>query len=254
MNKIESIYRFPVKGLSGQIMDSTQLVPGEVIEGDREYAFARQGVKFDSDNPTYLQKTNFLALVRDEKLAELETILDPVSFKLIIRKDKKSVGEWSLRDDEKIEVSDFLSAYLEMPEEEKVHLVRATGGTQSHSFSDLPDKAVSFVNLSSVKHFENAVGIIVDPMRFRGNIYFSGEEPWIEFDWIDKELRIGEAILRVFKRTQRCAATMVNPKTGMRDMNIPNDLKNHYDHTDMGVYTEVLEGGSIKVGDEIEVV
>ena len=35
---------------------------------------------------------------------------------------------------------------------------------------------------------------------------------------------------------------------------IPNDLKNHYDHTDMGIYTEVLVGGSIKVGDEIEVV
>ena len=93
----------------------------------------------------------------------------------------------------------------------------------------------------------------MDPIRFRGNVYFSGEHPWIEFDWIEKEVRIGKAILKVFKRTKRCAATAVNPETGVRDMNIPKDLKNYYDHMDMGIYAEVLVGGTIKIGDRIEV-
>ena len=36
-------------------------------------------------------------------------------------------------------------------------------------------------------------------------------------------------------------------------MNIPKDLKNYYDHMDMGIYAEVLVGGTIKIGDRIEV-
>ena len=28
----------------------------------------------------------------------------------------------------------------------------------------------------------------------------------------------------------------------------------NYDHMDMGIYTEVLEGGEIKIGDEIELI
>ena len=253
MNVIENIYRFPIKGLTGQTIDIAKLEPGEVIEGDREYAFARQGVEFDPDHPSYLKKTHFLALVRDERLAELNTIMDPVSNRLTIIKNQKIIAEWNLKGDEKREASEFFKAYLDMPEDEGVHLVRAAGGTKKHSFSDVPDKAVSFINLNSIKHLEGKIGNKVDPIRFRGNVYFSGEHPWIEFDWIGKEVRIGKAVLKVFKRTKRCAATAVNPETGVRDMNIPKALKNYYDHMDMGIYAEVLVGGTIKIGDRIEV-
>ena len=101
MNVIENIYRFPVKGLTGQTIDAAQLEPGEVIEGGREYAFARQGVEFDPDHPSYLKKTHFLALVRDERLAELNTIMDPVSNRLTIIKNQKIIAEWNLKGDEK---------------------------------------------------------------------------------------------------------------------------------------------------------
>ena len=132
MNVIENIYRFPIKGLTGQTIDVAKLEPGEVIEGDREYAFARQGVEFDPDHPSYLQKTNFLALVRDERLAELNTIMDPVSTRLKIMKNQKIIAEWNLKGDEKREASEFFKAYLDMPEDEGVHLVRATGGAKKH--------------------------------------------------------------------------------------------------------------------------
>ncbi len=60
MNTVESIYRYPIKGLSGENMTSVVLNAGEVIPGDREYAFARAGVQFDPKKPEYLQKTNLL--------------------------------------------------------------------------------------------------------------------------------------------------------------------------------------------------
>ncbi|MBT7955999.1 MAG: MOSC domain-containing protein [Rhodospirillaceae bacterium] len=255
MNKIESIYRYPIKGLSGESMTSVVLKAGEVIPGDREYAFARAGVQFDSDKPEYLQKTNFLALVRDEKLAEFDTRFDPESKSLSIFQDRILALEADLVDPaDCLKAAEFFRDYLAILPDNCPSLVRATGGTTGHSFSDVPNKAISLINLKSVSEFGEKISAAVDPIRFRGNINFEGDEAWQEFDWLDRDLRIGEVILRAFKRTQRCAATMVNPDTAERDINVPKKLHENYAHMDMGIYTEVIAGGEIKCGDEIELI
>ena len=56
----------------------------------------------------------------------------------------------------------------------------------------------------------------------------------------------------IFRKTKRCAATNVNPKTGLRDLNIPNQLQKIYGHYDLGVYGRVLNKGTIKINDEIK--
>ena len=63
---------------------------------------------------------------------------------------------------------------------------------------------------------------------------------------------LGKARVRVFKRTQRCAATEVNPETAERDAKPPKVLLQTYGHADMGIYAEVLEGGRVAVGDALE--
>ena len=62
---LKKIYRYPIKGLSGESLNETLLEKDQVLSGDREYAFARSHVSFDEKNPVYLRKTNFLALVKD---------------------------------------------------------------------------------------------------------------------------------------------------------------------------------------------
>jgi MOSC domain-containing protein YiiM len=47
---------------------------------------------------------------------------------------------------------------------------------------------------------------------------------------------------------------MVNPTTAIRDLNVPKQLMSSYDHMDMGIYTTVVQGGEIKVGDEIDLI
>ena len=130
----------------------------------------------------------------------------------------------------------------------------SNGGEANHSFSDVSEKAVSLISLTSIRAFSEKINADVDPMRFRGNVNFESTSgpAWQEFDWVDLNLRIGDCILRVFKRTQRCAATMVNPVTATRDINVPKQLMYNYDHMDMGIYTTVVQGGEINVGDEIE--
>jgi uncharacterized protein YcbX len=49
----------------------------------------------------------------------------------------------------------------------------------------------------------------------------------------------------------RCAATNVDPDTGIRDLTIPDTLMKSFGHADCGVYGEVVEAGTIAVGDGI---
>ena len=88
-----------------------------------------------------------------------------------------------------------------------------------HSFSDVARKVVSIINLASVAALENAAGAPVHPLRFRGNLYVEGWPAWHEFELLDREIAIGpSARLKVVKRIVRCAATEVDPDTGIRDL------------------------------------
>ena len=121
-----------------------------------------------------------------------------------------------------------------------------------HSFSDIPDKALSFINLNSVNDFEVKIKKEVNYSRFRGNLILSGIKAWEEFNWLGKIISIGDVKFEIFRKTKRCAATNVNPKTGLRDLNIPNQLKKIYGHYDLGVYGRVLNKGTIKINDEVK--
>jgi hypothetical protein len=45
----------------------------------------------------------------------------------------------------------------------------------------------------------------------------------------------------------------VNPETAERDADPVAELRRRYDHIELGVHAEVLEGGRFAVGDSIEV-
>ena len=81
MNIIKNITRYPIKGLTGQNLSHIYLEKNQVLPGDREFAFARHYVKFNENAPVYLKKTNFLALVKEEELAQLKTEYDSQSKK-----------------------------------------------------------------------------------------------------------------------------------------------------------------------------
>ena len=121
-----------------------------------------------------------------------------------------------------------------------------------HSFSDVAKKVVSIINLASVAEVENAAGAPVHPLRFRGNVYVAGWPAWREFDLLGRELALGAARLKVVKRITRCAATEVDPATGIRDVPVPRALMDNFGHADCGVYAEVIAGGEIARGDSVK--
>jgi uncharacterized protein YcbX len=245
---IDAIYRYPVKGLSAQPLARTTLAPGKTLPADRLYAIENGPTGFDPAAPEYFPKIRFLMLMRNERLAALHTDYDEANHTLTVAHDSREFRADLRTKEGRLAVEAFFRRY--MPDE--LHGPPKVLYGDTHSFSDVAKKVVSFINLASVAELEGALGAPVDPVRFRGNIYVRGWPAWREFDLLDKEIRIGAARLKVFKRIKRCAATEVDPSTGARDLAVVKGLMDNFGHTDCGIYAEVTAGGEIAPGDRIE--
>ncbi|WP_371422006.1 MOSC domain-containing protein [Tardiphaga sp.] len=245
---VASIYRYPVKGLTPEPLTEVALTPGQPLPADRRYAIENGPIGFDPAAPQYFPKTQFLMLMRNERLAALRSHYDDASHTLTIRQDNSEAVRADLRTAEgRAEIEAFFAGNFADELRGPPKVLFADG----HSFSDVPRKVVSIINLASVADLEKTVGQPVHPLRFRGNLHVTGWPAWHEFELIDRTLAIGGTRLKVVKRIVRCAATNVDPDTAARDLTIPKTLLQTYGHADCGIYAEVITGGTIAAGDEI---
>jgi len=248
--KIDAIYRYPVKGLSPQRLERTRLAVGATLPADRLYAIENGPIGFDPAEPKYFPKFRFLMLMRNERLAALQTSYDEASHTLVVQAEGHEAARGNLRTPEgRAAIERFFAAYCAKDLRGPPKVLFG----QNHSFSDVAKKVVSIVNLASVATLETAVGAPVNPLRFRANLYVTGWPAWHEFDLLDGVLSIGDARLKPVKRIERCAATDVDPLTGIRDLTIPKSLMQGFGHTDCGIYAEVIAPGEIAPGDAIAV-
>ena len=256
MTFVKYIVRYPIKGLNGEFMDTANLYSGSTISGDRKYAFAKFENDISEKSLSYMKKTNFLALVKEEKLSLLEPQINfKTQFLKLIYKNKEIFNGFLNNSNDIKKLNLCLANFLNINLKKKPRLVTDKSDVKNdnrHSFSDIPDKALSFINLNTVNDFEVKIKKEVNYNRFRGNVIFLGTKAWEEFNWLGKIITIGDVKFEIFRKTKRCAATNVNPKTGLRDLNIPNQLQKIYGHYDLGVYGRVLNRGIIKTNDEIK--
>jgi uncharacterized protein YcbX len=251
MPAVAAIYRYPVKGLGPERLDAAELSPGRTIAGDRRYAIENGPSGFDPAHPAYLPKNRFLMLMRNERLAELRTVFEEATHTLVISAERREVARGNLRTAEgRAAIERFFAEFCADELRGPPKVLSASG----HSFSDVARKVVSIINLASVAAVEDMVGAPVHPLRFRANLYVEGWPAWSELDLVGREIAVGRsARLKVVKRIERCAATNVDPDTGIGDLAIPQALVQNLRHTDCGVYGEVIAGGSITEGDEVEI-
>jgi uncharacterized protein YcbX len=245
---IQSIYRYPVKGLSPEALPRAELAAGQTIAGDRMYAIENGPSGFDPEAPGYLPKIRFLMLMRDERLARLATHYDDTTRVLTIREGGAEVARGRLTTPEgRAAIEAFFARFSADDLRGPPKILRGVG----HSFSDVSRKVVSIINLASIAALESVIGSAVDPLRFRGNVYVAGWPAWHEFDLLGQEIALGGARLKIVKRIVRCAATNVDPATGIRDLAIPETLMRTFGHADCGVYGEVVADSGIAVGDAV---
>jgi uncharacterized protein YcbX len=246
--RVSALYRYPVKGLTPEPLQSVTLAPGETLPFDRAWAIENGHGRFDAEAPRHLPKINFLMLMRDERLATLRSIFDDATHTLTIARGGRPVvsGRLDTALGRQL-IEQFMAAYMKAELRGAPKVVFAPG----HSFSDVAAKCVSLINLASVRELGRVIGRPVDPLRFRANVYVEGLAPWAEFGWRDKEMAIGPTRLEVFARIRRCEATNVDPSTAARDMAIPATLTRTWGHQDLGIYATVVSGGTVGVGDAV---
>ena len=58
--RIEYLYRYPVKGLTAEALETAEVEPGGCIPWDRAFALAQGDSGFDPAAPVWLQKMNFM--------------------------------------------------------------------------------------------------------------------------------------------------------------------------------------------------
>ena len=249
---IKRLYRYPVKGLSPQELDHVQLESGETLPFDRAWAIENGPSRFNPAAPAHVAKIAFLTLMRDERLASLVTQFDEATTTLSIFRGGRRVAHGDLSTTTgRVIVGQFLAAHMKDSLRGAPRVLSAPG----HSFTDTAEKYVHIVNLATVRDLERVAGRALNPLRFRPNIVIDGAEPWAEFSWLGRELRIGTGgvRLRVARRVQRCAATNVDPDTGARDADIPAMLQRQWGHTDFGIYASVSERGRLAINQSMTV-
>jgi uncharacterized protein len=246
---IDAIYRYPVKGLSPERLPAAALAVGATVVGDRRFAIENGPSGFSPAAPAYLPKQRFLMLMKNERLARLDTHFEDAADRLTVREDGAEAASGGLGGAAgRAAIEAFFARFCADELRGPPKILEAPG----HSFSDVAKKVVSIINLASVAALADMIGRPVDPLRFRGNVYVRGWPAWSELDLVGRDIAIGgTARARIVKRIVRCAATNVEPITGIRDMNIPQTLMQHLGHADCGIYAEITAAGDVAPGDAV---
>ncbi len=240
---VTSIWRHPIKSHGRERLDHVTMIPGHTMPGDRVWAVAHEASK--ADGSEWVSCANFSRGAKAPQLMAISAQLQGDSVTLSHPNRPDLSFEPDVQQDTFL---DWVKPLMPADRAASARIIRATD--RGMTDSDFP--SISLCNMSSHRAVEQKLGRDLSIARWRGNIWFDGLPLWNEFDWIGRDIRIGEAVFHVRERITRCLATTANPETGERDADTLGALSS-WDHQDFGVYAEVLEGATIHTGDEVQV-
>lgn len=241
--RLAQICRHPIKGHGRETLASVRLLAGACLPWDRHWAVAHEAAQLA---PGWNPCVNFARGAKAPALMAIESQLDEATATVTLRHPTQ--GEITFRPDDPADLPGLLDWLRPMNPANRAQPVRIVTAGRGMTDSDFP--SVSILSTSSLADLSARMGLQLSPHRFRGNLWLEGAAPWEEFDWIGREIRIGDATLRIDERITRCNATKVNPITGTPDADTLSALETAFGHQDFGVYATVLDGGQVALGDE----
>ncbi|WP_299146800.1 MOSC N-terminal beta barrel domain-containing protein [uncultured Tateyamaria sp.] len=240
---VTTLWRHPIKSHGREQIDSVALVAGQSMPWDRVWAVAHEAAK--AQPGVWAQCANFSRVSKAPGLMAITAKLDEATGTLILSHPDRP----DLTFDPDAEPGALIgwSAPL-VPQDRALpsHVMRLD--KRGYTDSDFP--SVTLCNLASHRAVEQHMGQDLSIHRWRGNLWFDSDAPWVEFDWMDRDIQVGEAILRPRERTDRCVATTTNPDTGRRDADTLKALDS-FGHQDFSVRCEVIRGGTVRPIDKV---
>lgn len=248
MTTVAAIWRHPIKAHGREAIERVVLIAGQTMPWDRHWAVTHDAGSYDGG---WAPCQTFMIGMRTPGLAAIWARLDEDTATVHLR--HADLGSFSFRPDDATQQAAFFDWIAPIcPAGRASPDSVVTAGARGMTDSAYP--SVSILNLASHRAVAAQLGQDIEPERWRCNIWLESLSAWSEFDWIGREIRIGGATLRVRERIKRCMLTATNPATGQRDADTLGGLKAGWDHTDFGIYAEVITGGPVACTDTCEVI
>jgi MOSC domain-containing protein len=248
----------PVKGLRVLAREAVELGIGGVRENRRFFLI-------DSDGQ----------MVNGKRLGSLQAVVaeySDVQRTLSLRFPDETVVSGSVEPGGRLEARFFSTkiAALEVlgpwSDAFSAHLGQSVRLVESEDESGAVDRgrdgAVSLISRATVERLTRAAGLdgAIDARRFRMLFQIDGTRPHEEDEWLERALRIGGALVKLRGHVGRCLVTKLDPDSGVRDLETLDALASYRSATATteplacGVYGTVLEPGTVRVGDAVELV
>lgn len=194
IGEVGALWRYPVSSLGGEPMETAR-VTQEGVEGDRRWGVADAA-------------TGGVAGPEREKRWR---IAPDLSSRLAGEGAEIRAGEGAWMAAGSAQAREALSAHFGFPVEVRPH--PGTNGGGATVTPRYERAAIHLVTTASLRALEDVVpDAVVDPRRFRPNLVVRtgpGVTGFAETAWVGREIRIGEAVLRVQEPCERCAFTML---------------------------------------------
>ena len=257
IGKIDSVWRYPVKGMRGEEVPHI-FTAYTGLMGDRIYGVvAADG---DPGHPWHTGRNQEEYLLYKASYQSSEELLLPKNL-------DATYSEWAPGIDPLYPDADAFKVTVETPEgvtyddiessDFIADLEKLTGRslrihtTQRGIFDARP---ISLFSLSAAAKLGEELGADIDKRRFRANFYVewdNTDDPFYENSLIGKTLKIGERLeIMIIDRDPRCNMITLDPDTA----ELMPKLLQHVSRKhagDAGVFAAVLQRGRVNKGDPI---
>ena len=250
---IKSINYCPVKSVSFQSIESSNIKKNLGMTNDRIFAFSRgidnEQSKLIENNPNERKLNNFLTLKNSPVLNKYNFFYKNEKLTLTYQ-EKELVTISPDNEEERLLLTNKLTELETSLIKPIILLKNKDFPFYDTSHSNKIFNSMSLINLKSINEFESKINQKVEFERFRANFYIEGIDAWEERNWIGKIIKINNVSFKVEKNIPRCVAINLKPKTDT-SINLLKSLKDQYSHFDMGIYLTPLDDGDINVGDKV---
>lgn len=255
LGRIESIWRYPVKGMRGEELPHVYAGFAGLM-GDRVY-----GVIAEDGDPAFpwhtgrdqeefvLYKARYKSgedLLLPQHLDAFEGLAPGI--KPVDPSDEAFKVEVETPEGKTFDIES--AAFLE-------DLQNASERSLRVHFSQKGQhdcRPLSIFSLSAAAKLGEETGMEIDKRRFRANFYVEWEDqsdPYYEFSLVGKTLKIGERLeVAVIERDPRCKMITLDPDTADEAPKLLQHVSRNHGG-DAGVFAAVLQEGRVKQGDAI---
>lgn len=234
IGKVLAIYRYPVKSMAGEKLDSAT-IGWHGIEGDRRFAFYRKDVR---NGFPWLTASKLPQLIRYQPLRNEDAANSelPTHIRTPQGAELELTGA-PLRQ----ELTDSFGA--------PVDVMQLNQGI-------FDEAHISIISTATIRAIEEAAGMNLDVRRFRPNILIetADNRPFADEQWIGKAIRIGtgaEAVtLQTYLHDIRCVMVNIDPESGELDNRVMKAVV-RLNENRAGVYARVIGPGRVAVADHL---